>query len=74
LPINLLTPSPSTVDPKVKPDFIAPFAKVVDDWRALNKPTTGGNARIEIELKVFGAVGDAKQPLIQVAQLTHDVT
>jgi hypothetical protein len=73
LPINLLTPSPSTVDPKVKPDFIAPFAKVVDDWRALNQPTTGGNARIEIELKVFGAVGDAKQPLIQVAQLTHDV-
>jgi hypothetical protein len=74
LPISLLTPSPSIVDPTVKPDFITPFATVVDDWRALNQPTTGGGARVEIELKVFGAVGDAKQPLIQVGQVTHDVT
>jgi hypothetical protein len=74
LPINLLTPSPSVVSPDVKPDFITPFAAVVDDWRKTNKPTTGGAARIEIELKVFGAIGDAKQPLIQVGQLIHDVS
>ncbi len=74
LPINLLTPSPSTVDSDVKPAFITPFASVVDDWRKTNQPTTDGNARVEIELKVFGAVGDAKQPLIQVGQLTQDVS
>lgn len=73
LPVNLLTPSPSVVDPTVKPDFITPFATVVGNWRAANQPTTGGNARVEIELKVFGAIGDAKQPLIQVGQLTHYV-
>jgi hypothetical protein len=74
LPINLLTPSPSVVSPDVKPNFITPFAAVVDDWRATNKPTTAGAARIEIELKVFGAIGDAKQPLILVGALTHDVS
>jgi hypothetical protein len=74
LPINLLTPSPSVVSPDVRPDFITPFAAVVEDWRATNKPTTGGAARIEIELKVFGAIGDAKQPLILVGELTHDVS
>jgi len=74
LPVNLLTPSPSVVDPNVKPDFITPFATVVDDWRAANQPTTGGAARVEIELKIFGAVGEAKQPLIQVGELTHEVS
>lgn len=74
LPINLLTPSPSVVDPAVKPDFIGPFAAVVADWRVTQDPTTGGAARVEIELKVFGAVGDARQPLIQVGQLLHDVS
>jgi len=74
LPINLLTPSPSVVDPAIKPDFIGPFAAVVADWRVTQDPTTGGAARVEIELKVFGAVGDARQPLIQVGQLLHDVS
>jgi hypothetical protein len=74
LPINPPTPSPSAVSPDVKPDFITPFAAVVDHWRTTNKPTTGGAARIEIELKVFGAIGDARQPLILVGQLTHGVS
>lgn len=73
LPINLLTPSPCMVDPDVKPDFIAPFATVVSDWRATHGPTTDGAARLEIELKVFGAVGEAKQPLIQIGRMTQDV-
>ncbi|HEX8640831.1 MAG TPA: hypothetical protein VF704_06710 [Allosphingosinicella sp.] len=74
LPVNLLTPSPSVVSRDVKPDFITPFATVVDDWRKTNQPTTAGAACIEIELKVFGAIGDARQPLILVGRLTHDVS
>ncbi|MET3709494.1 hypothetical protein ABIC65_000174 [Sphingomonas trueperi] len=73
LPINLLTPSPSVVDPTVQPPFVAPFAKVIADWRATNQPTTDGAARVEIELKVFGAIGEAKQPLIQIGQVTSRV-
>ncbi|WP_316196939.1 LysM domain-containing protein [Bradyrhizobium sp. SZCCHNS3053] len=73
LPINLLTPTPSAVDPGVKPPFVAPFAQMIDTWRATTKPTTSGHARVEIELKVFGGVGDATQPLIQVGRLTHDI-
>ncbi|XUM20580.1 hypothetical protein ACRAVF_24040 [Bradyrhizobium oligotrophicum S58] len=73
LPINLLTPTPSVVDPDVKPTFVAPFAQMIDTWRGMTKPTTAGHARVEIELKVFGGVGDATQPLIQVGRLTHEV-
>ena len=73
LPITLLTPSPSVVSPDVKPDFIAPFAAVVDDWRATNRPTVAGDARVDIELKVFGTTGNARQPLIAVRRLTQDV-
>ena len=50
------------------------MVRQVGEWRAANKPTTGGAARIDIELKVFGATEDAKQPLITVQQLTHDVS
>jgi hypothetical protein len=39
-----------------------------------NYPATTGNARIEIELKVFGTTTEAKQPLIQVRELTHGVS
>lgn len=54
--------------------IVAPFAKMIDDWRASRQPVTTGNARIEIELKVFGATTEAKQPLIQVRELTHGVS
>ena len=74
LPISFLTPSPSVVSGDIKPDFITPFAKVVGNWRTANKPTTGGGAQVDIELRVFGAIGDAKQPLITVGRLTHDVS
>lgn len=73
LPVSFLPPSPSVVSPDVKPDFITPFAAAIGDWRKTTLPTTEGEARVDIELKLFGAIEDAKQPLIQVASLTQDV-
>lgn len=73
LPINLLTPSPASVVWNIKPPFITPFAAVIDHWLTINQPTREGNPSIQIELKIFAAVGDAKQPLIQIAQLLHNV-
>lgn len=73
VPINLLTPSPSIVSAEETPVFVAPFAKAVDDWRATNQPTTLGDARVDIELKVFGTIGEARQPLIAIAEVTYDI-
>lgn len=72
VPVSLLVPSPSSVDPSVVPGFVAPFAATVQNWIAKNNPTVKGDAQVDIELKVFGA-STAKQPLIEVKKLFQSI-
>jgi hypothetical protein len=43
----------------------------VDQWITLQKPTTGGSAQVNFDLKVFGQ--SEKQPLVVVDDLFHNV-
>ncbi|NER45737.1 MAG: peptidoglycan-binding protein [Symploca sp. SIO1A3] len=72
LPINLLTPDLSVVNPRVQPDFVSPFAATIEEWRETHQPTLDGSPQIDIELKVFGETA-TKQPLIYVQSVEHTI-
>jgi hypothetical protein len=71
LPVCLLPPTEAVVVSDPAPAFAAELAGVVDQWITLQKPTTGGSAQVNFDLKVFGQ--REKQPLVVVDDLFHNV-
>lgn len=71
LPVCLLPPVETPVDPNEIPTFTANLAQTVMDWISSQHPTTSGNAQVGFKLTVFG--GQGKQPLLVVDDLYHSV-
>jgi hypothetical protein len=72
LPINMLPPTQTPVNPEPPPTFVRPVAATIDAWCASNNPTKEGQPQINFELQVFGASSD-KQPLLVVSDLYYQV-
>jgi len=73
LPISLLPPTLTPVNPSSTPTFNSTVAASVDDWRTQNQPTVEGNPQVNFKLQVF-STSSAKQPLLTVNDLIYLVT
>jgi len=71
LPVCLLPPVPTPVDPTGKPSFTATVAGAVDDWMEAHGPNTADGAGNSFKLTLFGA--NDKQPLLVVNDLRHTI-
>lgn len=75
LPINLLPPTPATVETGKPPSFVAPFSAAVTTWLTTVAPVLNSTSTVDIELAVFaGITGDTAQqlPLLKVRDLYID--
>jgi hypothetical protein len=72
LPVCLLPPVETPVDPTVIPAFTSVVAAAVADWIEQQHPTTTGNAQIGFKLTLFGS--EEKQPLLVIDDLSHAVS
>ncbi|TKC87272.1 LysM peptidoglycan-binding domain-containing protein [Trinickia terrae] len=71
LPVCLLPPAETTVNPAVTPSFVSVVANTVDEWMAAQKPNTANGARNSFVLTVFGA--NDQQPLLVVDKLYRSI-
>ncbi|SDG68452.1 LysM peptidoglycan-binding domain-containing protein [Paraburkholderia phenazinium] len=67
LPVCLLPPVLTVVEPAVTPAFVSVLAETVEDWLATQKPNLANGAENSFKLTLFGA-GD-QQPLLVVNNL-----
>ena len=72
LPVCLLPPVETPVDPAVIPAFTSVVAGAVSTWISQQHPTTAGNAQIGFKLTLFGS--EEKQPLLVIDDLYHAVS
>ncbi|MEM6456884.1 MAG: peptidoglycan-binding protein, partial [Acidobacteriota bacterium] len=73
LPVDLLPPTLSPVDPSQPPAFVAPFADAVDTWRSANNPTTSGDPTLDIRFEAFSNESTTKQPLLKIDRLVYAI-
>ncbi len=72
LPITLLPPTETPVEPTPPPAFVATFADTLETWIAAQAPTLSGQPQTNSQLRVFG-LSSAKQPLIDLENLFYQV-
>jgi hypothetical protein len=72
VPVCLLPPAETPVDPGTVPTFIPTLAGAVGTWISNQHPTTDGDAQVQFRMNVFGS--QEKQPLILVDDLYHSVS
>jgi len=72
LPINMLPPTETAVDPSNPPSFTDPFARSICHWRAANNPAEEGEPQVNLKLWVFGA-SSAKQPIVMVNDMSYSI-
>jgi hypothetical protein len=72
LPIAMVPPADTPVIATPPPAFIAPFAKLIDDWIATEEPTRRGEPQLNFTATLFAATG-ARQPILVVHDLPRTV-